>query len=104
MGEPRTGKIDPAHVDFATVDVVECSAPADVTENRPGGAPDEVRFIVIHQIDELWFKLVLRELQRTRDLFRRQHVPETGLAAAATSLRRVAVIWHQSRHAPPLLS
>ena len=23
---------------------------------------DEIRFIVIHQIDELWFKLVLREL------------------------------------------
>lgn len=51
---------------------------------------DEVRFIVIHQIDELWFKLVIRELQTTRDLFCRALVPETTLAAAAAALRRVA--------------
>jgi len=54
---------------------------------------DEVRFIVIHQIDELWFKLVLRELQRARDLFRLDHVPETSLAAAAASLHRVALVF-----------
>ncbi len=54
---------------------------------------DEVRFIVIHQIDELWFKLVLRELQRARDLFRLDYVPETSLAAAATSLRRMSVVF-----------
>lgn len=54
---------------------------------------DEVRFIVIHQVDELWFKLVLRELQRARDLFRLEHVPETSLAAAAASLHRVALIF-----------
>ncbi|MEZ5963742.1 MAG: tryptophan 2,3-dioxygenase family protein [Planctomycetota bacterium] len=54
---------------------------------------DEVRFIVVHQVDELWFKLVLRELQRARDLFRLDHVPETSLAAAAASLHRVALIF-----------
>jgi hypothetical protein len=41
-----------------------------------------VRFIVIHQIDELWFKLVLRELATARDLFARPHVPEDALAGA----------------------
>lgn len=54
---------------------------------------DEVRFIAIHQIDELWFKLVLRELASTRDVFRSSSVPETSLAAVTTSLKRVSIIF-----------
>lgn len=54
---------------------------------------DEVRFIVIHQIDELWFKLALRELTTTRDLFRQEPVPETALSATVASLRRVVLIF-----------
>ena len=43
---------------------------------------DEVRFIVIHQIDELWFKLVLRELTTARDLFSApRRCPRTGSPA-----------------------
>ncbi len=56
-------------------------------------ADDEVRFIVIHQIDELWFKLVLRELVTARDLFRLEYVPETSLSAAHAALHRVAMIF-----------
>lgn len=52
---------------------------------------DEVRFIVIHQIDELWFKLVVRELVSTRNLFARPLVPEDALAFAVASLRRVTI-------------
>lgn len=52
---------------------------------------DEVRFIVIHQIDELWFKLVLRELAAARDLFAKPHVPEDALAGAVQSLKRVTI-------------
>ncbi len=54
---------------------------------------DEVRFIVIHQIDELWFKLVLRELVTARDLFARTPVPESDLAFAVAALRRVTNIF-----------
>lgn len=54
---------------------------------------DEVRFIVIHQIDELWFKLVLRELAAVRDLFRQDYVPETALADARAGLGRVALVF-----------
>ena len=54
---------------------------------------DEVRFITIHQIDELWFKLLLRELEATRNLFKQEHVPETALAAAALALHRVSLIF-----------
>ena len=54
---------------------------------------DEVRFIVIHQIDELWFKLALRELTAARDLFRNDRVPETALSATVAALRRVVLIF-----------
>jgi tryptophan 2,3-dioxygenase len=49
---------------------------------------DELLFIVVHQADELWFKLILRELEQARDLFARDPVPETALAAGARGLRR----------------
>jgi tryptophan 2,3-dioxygenase len=52
---------------------------------------DEVRFIVIHQIDELWFKVVLRELVAARDLFARDRVPESALAGAVASLKRITI-------------
>jgi tryptophan 2,3-dioxygenase len=52
---------------------------------------DEVRFIVIHQIDELWLKLVLRELTTARNLFAKKPVPEDALAGAVQSLRRITL-------------
>lgn len=54
---------------------------------------DELRFIVVHQVDELWFKLALRELTTVRDVFRQQHVPETALGATAAALRRVTLLF-----------
>jgi tryptophan 2,3-dioxygenase len=50
---------------------------------------DEVMFITIHQIDELWFKLILRELVSVRDLFAQPHVPEQSLASAVRGIRRM---------------
>ncbi|MCC6784469.1 MAG: tryptophan 2,3-dioxygenase [Planctomycetes bacterium] len=54
---------------------------------------DEVRFIVIHQIDELWMKLVLREMVTARDVFRADFVSEPRLHAACAGLRRVAMLF-----------
>jgi tryptophan 2,3-dioxygenase len=56
---------------------------------------DEVMFIVVHQIDELWFKLVLREMVSVRDLFARAHVPEQSLASAVRGVRRMETIVRQ---------
>ena len=56
---------------------------------------DEVMFIVVHQIDELWFKLVLREMVSVRDLFARPSVPEQALASAVRGIRRMETILHQ---------
>lgn len=50
---------------------------------------DEVLFITVHQIDELWFKLVLRELVTVRNLFAKAPVPEQALASAARGIRRM---------------
>jgi tryptophan 2,3-dioxygenase len=54
---------------------------------------DEVLFVTVHQVFELWFKLVLRELVSLRDLFRQVPVPEEPLADAARSLERITRIF-----------
>lgn len=60
---------------------------------------DEVMFIVVHQVDELWFRLIVRELVSVRDLFARPRVPEQALASAVRGLRRVTVLFGQlARH------
>jgi tryptophan 2,3-dioxygenase len=56
---------------------------------------DEVMFIVVHQIDELWFKLILREMVAVRNLFARTPVPEQALASAVRGIRRMETILHQ---------
>lgn len=63
---------------------------------EPGVAHnDEVMFIVVHQIDELWFKLALRELVAIRDLFAAEHVPEQSLANAVRGIRRAVLLFGQ---------
>lgn len=67
-----------------------------LAETDEGLSNDEVLFITIHQIDELWFKLVLRELTSVRDLFAQPHVPEQSLASAVRGIRRVADIFDKA--------
>jgi len=54
---------------------------------------DEVLFITVHQIDELWFKLILRELVMVRDCFAQSPVPEQSLASAVRGIRRTSTLW-----------
>jgi tryptophan 2,3-dioxygenase len=54
---------------------------------------DEVMFITIHQIDELWFKLILRELISIRDLMASPHVPEQAMASIARGLSRTTLLF-----------
>lgn len=49
---------------------------------------EEVLFITVHQVYELWFKLVLRELKLARDLFVAEPVAEQELSGAVRSLKR----------------
>lgn len=48
---------------------------------------DELHFIVVHQVFELWFKLSLRELRLARDHLAAPRVPE----------ERIPYVVHQDR-------
>lgn len=56
---------------------------------------DEVVFITVHQVYELWFKLALRDLEAARDFFAQDHVPDDHLADACRLLERVRTILRQ---------
>jgi tryptophan 2,3-dioxygenase len=58
----------------------------------------EVLFITVHQVFELWFKLVVRELATLRDVFDREVVPETSLSAAGRGLDRIRRIFEVAIH------
>jgi tryptophan 2,3-dioxygenase len=55
-------------------------------------ANEEVLFITVHQLFELSFKLVLRELRTARELFLAPHVAEQQLSGGVRSLRRAMTI------------
>jgi tryptophan 2,3-dioxygenase len=52
----------------------------------------EITFITVHQVFELWFKLILGELRSARDLFMGERVAEQELSGAAASLQRIIAI------------
>ena len=56
----------------------------------------EVVFVTVHQVYELWFKLVLRELVTLRDLLAAQRVPEHEMARAARGLERITRIFRSA--------
>src|SRR6185503_19424919 len=51
--------------------------------------PDELHFIVVHQVYELWFKLVLNELRLARAHLSAPRVPEESVPYVVHHLRRV---------------
>ncbi|MCO4771411.1 MAG: tryptophan 2,3-dioxygenase [Deltaproteobacteria bacterium] len=54
--------------------------------------PDELHFIVVHQVFELWFKLILREVRLARDHLAAPVVPEEHVPYVVHHLRRVNTI------------
>ncbi len=56
---------------------------------------EEVVFITVHQVFELWFKLMLRDLTVARDLFAQEHVPDDQMAGACRLLRRLKLTLEQ---------
>lgn len=57
---------------------------------------DEALFIVVHQIYELWFKLILRELTFVRDVLRQDPVPAHEITQGVRSLRRAIAVFEQA--------
>ena len=54
--------------------------------------PDELHFIVVHQVYELWFKLMLAELRLARDHLAAPELPEEHVPYVVHHLRRVTRI------------
>ena len=54
---------------------------------------DEVLFITVHQIFELWFKLIHRELSSLRDFFKQKVVEDQAMSSAVRSIRRVVTLF-----------
>lgn len=57
---------------------------------------DEKHFIIVHQIFELWFKLILAELRMSRDKLASSFVAEETIPFVVHHLRRVAEIFRVS--------
>lgn len=57
---------------------------------------DELHFIVVHQVFELWLKLVLREVRLARDHMSAEWVPERHIPQIVRHLRRVHEIFKLS--------
>lgn len=57
---------------------------------------DEALFIIVHQIYELWFKIILRELTFARDILQRDPVPILEFPQVVRSLRRVIAVFDQA--------
>jgi tryptophan 2,3-dioxygenase len=53
---------------------------------------DEVLFITVHQVFELWFKLIYRELRSVRDVLKADQVSEQAMSGVVRGIRRVVVI------------
>ncbi|MEM7157146.1 MAG: tryptophan 2,3-dioxygenase family protein [Myxococcota bacterium] len=68
------------------------SLQSGLERDEPSLSNDEVLFITVHQIDELWFKLILRELVNVRACFARRPVPEQALSAAVRGIRRTSTL------------
>ena len=55
-------------------------------------AHDEMLFIIIHQVYELWFKQVLHELDSILNIFRQEIVVESDVSLAVARLNRIIEI------------
>ena len=55
-------------------------------------AHDEMLFIIVHQVYELWFKQILFELESVRDMFLGDTLDDTHLGTAVARLERVTEI------------
>ncbi len=52
-------------------------------------AHDEMLFIIIHQVYELWFKQILYELDSVIDIFGKDDINESHIGTAVSRLNRI---------------
>lgn len=57
-----------------------------------GECHDEMLFIIVHQVYELWFKQILHDLNSILDTFNQDYVPESELSGVVQKLARIKKI------------
>ena len=62
------------------------------SSERGSAAHDEMLFIIIHQVYELWFKQILHEMDSVLNIFGKKKVIESDVSLAVTRLDRVIEI------------
>ncbi|MBX3022270.1 MAG: tryptophan 2,3-dioxygenase [Bdellovibrionales bacterium] len=77
--------------DYLQIDKL-LSAQKPESEARGHAAHDEMLFIVVHQVYELWFKLILTELDSILTIFRGERVDERLMDLIVARLQRVIEI------------
>jgi len=70
--------------------LLDCQFPRSAACGQP--AHDEMLFIIVHQVYELWFKQVLYELDRIEAIFDRDWVEDRDVATAANGLARIVTV------------
>lgn len=78
--------------DYLQLDrLLACQRPVSSIDGG-GPAHDEMLFIVVHQVFELWFKQILWELDAVMDTMAAATVPARELTRAVAHLRRITAI------------
>lgn len=57
---------------------------------------DELHFIVVHQVFELWFTVILRELAAIRDRLGAERVSEVDVPCVVAGLTRIIEVWRSA--------
>ena len=70
--------------------LLSCQQRQSELHGRP--AHDEMLFIVVHQAYELWFKVILFELDRIQDIFSGPHTDDSGLGTAIHGVTRIVEV------------
>ena len=95
-GNRRSSLVDKPYppVDYGEYLQLDKLLTSQSPKSTEAGAPahDEMLFIVVHQAYELWFKLILHELDSVMGLFRHDSVDERSVGVAVARLERIVEI------------
>lgn len=85
-------KYPPVHYsDYLKVDQI-LSAQSPKSDEYGKHAHDEMLFIIIHQVYELWFKQILHEMDSVIEMFKNETVDEINIGIAVSRLDRIVEI------------
>jgi tryptophan 2,3-dioxygenase len=79
------------YADYIQLDkLLSSQLPKSAEEGRP--AHDEMLFIIVHQVYELWFKQIIHEFDSVREIFSQDYIDEKQIGIAVSRLQRVTEI------------